>query len=610
MLYANKKVSHSRNETIGNEFTQKTSFKLLLFSIKFAIIDSIISACILTFVKDATGGLNLTDNIKLANLLFPDVHTTPQELEERFPERKLKEGARVTRLAPSPTGFLHFGNLFAGTVAYKTAKATDGIFFVRVEDTDQKRKIEGAVEIMLEGLATFGVVADEGVMTDGSEKGDYGPYVQSQRKEIYHTYAKYLVENGLAYPCFCSAEELEEIRASQENEDIKGYWGEYAKCRNLTIEEIEEKISNGETWTLRLRSPGKVENKCRFDDMIRGKIEMQENVIDVVLLKTDGIPTYHFAHAVDDHLMRTTHVTRGDEWIASVPLHLQLFRCLGFKPVKYAHIAPIMKMEGETGKRKLSKRKDPEAAVTYYIEEGFPAESINEYMMTIMNSNFEDWRRANKDADISLFPFNFKKMSASGALFDMVKLIDVSKNIISTMKVEKVVELSYEWAKKYNEKLAALYERDFDYIKGVLNIDRENKKPRKDIAKWSDIESYVSYMFDELYQENYELCGNADSSLAADVLEKYIQVVDVNDSKDEWFEKIKALCEPLGCTANVKEYKQNPENFRGHVGDISTVIRVALTGRTNTPDLYSITALLGEEKVKERLNKALEFYKA
>ena len=550
----------------------------------------------------------MTDCIKLANLLFPDVNKTPEDMEKLFPPRQLKEGARVTRLAPSPTGFLHFGNLFAGTVAYRTAHTTDGVFFVRVEDTDQKRKIEGAVEVMLSGLATYGVIPDEGVMTDGSEKGDYGPYTQSKRKEIYHVYGKYMVEQGLAYPCFCSAEELEDIRNRQENEDIKGYWGEYAKCRNLSYEEIEKNIKEGKTWTLRLRSPGKPENKCIFEDMIRGKIEMQENVIDVVLLKTDGIPTYHFAHAVDDHLMRTTHVTRGDEWIASVPLHIQLFRLLGFKPCKYAHVAPIMKTEGETGKRKLSKRKDPEAAVTYYMEEGYPSEAINEYMMTIMNSNFEDWRKVNKDADISAFPFNFKKMSASGALFDMVKLTDVSKNIISTMKKEEAVSLSYEWAKKYNEKLAKLYEKDMDYITEVLNIDRENKKPRKDIAKWSDIESYVSYMYDELFTPCYELCGNADKELAKGVLSRYIDIVNVNDTKDEWFDRMKSMCGDLGCTANVKEYKQNPEAYKGHVGDISTVIRVALTGRTNTPDLYSITALLGQERVKARLQKALDFY--
>lgn len=549
----------------------------------------------------------MTDFNELADLLFPEIDKTPEYYEELYPARNLKEGARVTRLAPSPTGFLHFGNLFTGMVAYKTAKATDGVFFVRVEDTDQKRKIEGAVEVMLQGLSAYGVAPDEGVMIDGSEQGEYGPYVQSQRKEIYQAYAKSLVEQGLAYPCFCSAQELDEIRTAQENEDIKGYYGKYAKCRDLTLEQIKANIDAGKTWTLRLKSPGDINKKCYFDDMIRGKIEMPENVIDVVLLKTDGIPTYHFAHAIDDHLMRTTHVTRGDEWIASVPLHLQLFRCLGFKPVKYAHVAPIMK-EDNGNKRKLSKRKDPEAAVTYYKQEGFPAASVNEYMMTIMNSNFEDWRRMNKDADINAFPFNLKKMSVSGALFDMVKLNDVSKNVISTMTAEEVFDLSYEWAKEYDEKLASLYEQDKAYATAVLNIDRGNKKPRKDIAKWSDIPEYISYMYDETYAENYELTGNATPALAIEALKLYKDIVDINDDKDTWFNKIKEICEPIGCTPNVKEFKQNPEAFKGHVGDVSTIIRVALTGRTNTPDLYSITALLGKDRVIDRINKAINYY--
>ncbi len=549
----------------------------------------------------------MKDFIKLADLLFPNVDKTPEYYENLYPARKLKEGARVTRLAPSPTGFLHFGNLFTGMAAYKTAKSTDGIFYVRVEDTDQKRKIDGAIEVMLEGLKAYGVTADEGVMTDGSQKGDYGPYVQSQRREIYHTYAKYLVEQGLAYPCFCSAEELDEIRAEQENEPVKGYYGKYAKCRDLSLDEIENKLNEGKTWTLRLKSPGDINKKCFFDDMIKGKIEMPENIIDVVLLKTDGIPTYHFAHVIDDHLMRTTHVTRGDEWIASVPLHLQLFRVLGFKPVKYAHIAPIMKEENE-GKRKLSKRKDPEAAVTYYKQEGFPCASVNEYMMTIMNSNFEDWRRANKDADINTFPFNLKKMSVSGALFDIAKLTDVSKNIISTMRADEVFALSYEWAKEYNTELAKLYEKDKSYATAVLNIDRGNKKPRKDIAKWSDIPDYISYMYDETFEENYDLSGNASPELAVKVLTLYKDIVDVNDDKDTWFNKIKEICEPVGCTPNVKEFKQNPDAFAGHVGDVSTVIRVALTGRTNTPDLYAITSLLGKERVISRIEKAITYY--
>lgn len=545
---------------------------------------------------------------ELAQLLFANIDKSPEYYEKLYPERNLKQGARVTRFAPSPTGFLHFGNLFTCMIAYKTAKATDGVFYVRVEDTDQKRKVEGAIDVMLKGLAVYGINADEGVVGDDVEKGSYGPYYQSKRVDIYQCYAKWLVEQGLAYPCFCSAEELDEIRSEQENESIKGYWGKWAKCRDLTFEQIKANIEAGKSWTLRLKSPGDLEKKCFFDDMIKGKIEMPENVQDVVLLKSDGIPTYHFAHVVDDHLMRTTHIVRGDEWISSAPIHLQLFRLLGFKVPKYAHVAPIMKEENG-GKRKLSKRKDPEAAVTYYAEQGYPQESVNEYMMTLANSNFEDWRRANKDEDISKFPFNLKKMSVSGALFDLVKLTDVSKNVICTMPAQRVFELSYEWAKEYNELLASLYEQDKERATAILNIDRENKKPRKDIAKWSDIPDYISYMYDETFNECYDLTGNATPSLAVKVLEEYIKVVDLSDDKDAWFSRMKDICPLVDCTPNVKEYKAEPEKFAGHIGDVSTVIRVALTGRTNTPDLFAITALLGEETVKARLEKALEHYK-
>lgn len=550
----------------------------------------------------------MNDYHALAQLLFPNITKTPEYYEELYPPRSLKEGAKVTRLAPSPTGFIHFGNLFAGSAAFRTAKSTDGVFYVRVDDTDQKRKVEGAVEVMLESLAAFGITPDEGIMPDGSQKGAYGPYIQSQRKEIYQAFAKSLVERGLAYPCFCSEEALDEIRAAQENEDIIGYYGKYAVCRNLDFDQIKKNIDEGKPWTLRLKSDGKPDGKVIFDDAIRGKIEMAENIIDIVLLKANGIPTYHFAHAVDDHLMRTTHVIRGDEWIASMPIHLQLFRYLGFKLVKYAHLGTIMKEENG-GKRKISKRKDPEIAASYYIKEGYPAASVNEYIMTLLNSNFEEWRRANKDADLGDFPISLKKISVSGSLFDIVKLNDISKNVISTMKSDEVFALSYEWAKKFHPTLASLYEKDEAYAKAMLNIDRENKKPRKDIAKWSDIPDYFSYMYDETFTPCYELCGNATPALAADVLEKYIETVNLSDDKDTWFERIKAMCEPLGCTANVKEYKQNPEQFRAHVGDVSTVIRVALTGRTNTPDLYAITALLGESRVKARLSAALKYYK-
>ena len=550
----------------------------------------------------------MTDFKELAQLLFPNITKAPQDMEDMYPPRALKEGARVTRFAPSPTGFLHFGNLFTCMVSYKTAKTTDGVFYVRVEDTDQKRKVDGAIDVMLKGLSVYGINADEGVVGDEKEIGDYGPYYQSARVEIYQTYAKALVEQGLAYPCFCSADELDEIRTAQENESIKGYWGKWAKCRDLSFEQIKANIDSGMSWTLRLKSPGDLEKKCYFDDMIKGKIEMPENVQDVVLLKSDGIPTYHFAHAVDDHLMRTTHVVRGDEWISSVPIHLQLFKVLGFKPPKYAHVSPIMKEENG-GKRKLSKRKDPEAAVTYYAEEGYPQESVNEYMMTLANSNFEDWRRMNKTEPIEKFPFNLKKMSVSGALFDIVKLTDVSKNVISVMPAEKVFELAYAWAKEYQPQLADIFAQDEAKATAILNIDREGKKPRKDIAKWSDVLDYVSYMYDETFVPNYELNGNATPSLAVKVIEEYLKVVNLDDDKDAWFGRMKEVCPLVGCTPNVKEYKAEPEKFEGHVGDVSTIIRVALTGRTNTPDLFAITALLGEDTVKARLNSALNHYK-
>ena len=542
---------------------------------------------------------------KLAELLFPDITETPADMEARFPERNLKEGARVTRLAPSPTGFLHFGNLFTGTVAYRTAKVTDGIFFVRVEDTDQKRKVEGAIEVMLDGLKAFDVVADEGVVGENEEKGNYGPYYQSQRKPIYHVFAKSLVEKDLAYPCFCSAEDLDEIRAAQENEPNKGYWGKYAKCRTLSFDEIEANIKEGKTWTLRLKSPGDLTKKCYFDDMIKGKIEMPENVQDVVLLKSDGIPTYHFAHAVDDHIMRTTHVIRGDEWMSSCPIHLQLFKCLGFKLPKFAHVSPIMKEENGN-KRKLSKRKDPEAAVTFYVEQGYPKESVNEYIMTLMNSNFEDWRKTNKEAPLEAFPFNLKKMSVSGALFDMVKLNDISKNVISLMPAKKVYDYTAAWAKEYDKDFYELLTRDEEYSVNILNIDREGPKPRKDIACFSEVKDYVSYFFNEIADLKIELPENITSDMAKEILELYVEEYDASRDKDGWFGHIKEMCEKLGYTPNVKEYKKNPDAYKGHVGDVSTVIRLAVTGRKNTPDLYAIMQILGENEVKSRLMNALK----
>lgn len=548
---------------------------------------------------------------KLAELMFPNITKTPEDYEKIYPERGLSEGARVSRFAPSPTGFLHLGGLFASMVARLTTRATDdGVFILRIEDTDKKREIEDGVSAIIQGLTDFGMEPDEGVIGFNAERGDYGPYQQSHRKEVYQTIAKSLVIKGLAYPCFCSEDELTAIRAEQETAGtaIQGYFGEWAKCRDLSFEEQQANIEAGKPFTVRLRSPGKPENRIKFEDLIKGKIEMPENIQDIVLLKTDGIPTYHFAHAVDDHFMRTTHVVRGDEWISSVPTHIQLFKACEYKVPKFAHISPIMK-EDNGGKRKLSKRKDPEASVSFYTESGYPKESVIEYLLTIANSNFEDWRKTNKDAPQSVFPFNLKKMSASGALFDLNKLNDVSKNVISLMTADEVYEKALVWAKAFDEELYNLLSADEAFAKGILSIDRGTAKPRKDIAKWDEIKDYISYFYNEIYTPDYTLPENVSKEDAAAVLEAYLNVFDAEDDKDTWFNKIKELCEPLGFTPNVKEYKKNPEAFKGHVGDVSTVIRVAITSRRNTPDLHSIIALLGNDEIKARLTNALNEYK-
>ena len=553
----------------------------------------------------------MTDNEKLAQLLFPDVTETVEHLEEIYPPRNLKEGARVTRFAPSPTGYLHIGGLFGALVDVLTAKASGGVSYLRIEDTDKKREIDDGVSAVINGFRAFGIEFDEGVTGFESEKGDYGPYTQSKRVNIYHTVAKKLVSEGLAYPCFCTAEELTELRDKQESEGalIRGYFGKWAKCRSLTYQEIERNIADGKPYVLRFRSDGSDDKRIFFDDIIRGKIEMPENTIDEVLLKSDGVPTYHFAHVCDDHFMRTTHVIRGEEWISSVPKHIALFKACGFKVPKYAHTPQLMKIDELDGtKRKFSKRKDPEAAVSFFVEQGFPKESLIEYIMTLLNSNFEDWRRANKTADAFSFPFNLKKMSPSGCLFDLVKLTDVSKNVISTMPAGLIYSRVEEWAKEYDKDFYALLAKDKDYAVSILNIDRETPKPRKDIAKWSEVKDYLSYFYNELYTPDFTLPDNISKQDAAQILTEYIKIVDASDDKDTWFDKIKSLCEPLGFTPNVKEYKKNPDAYKGHVGDVSTVIRIALTSRRNTPDLHAITALLGQAEVISRLESALSEY--
>lgn len=555
----------------------------------------------------------MTDTQKIADLLFPEVSAVPQDLEEKYPPRALPEGARVTRFSPSPTGYLHIGGLFGALADYMTAKATGGVFYLRIEDTDKKREIEDGVSGILEGLRAFGITPDEGVTGFDSETGAYGPYTQSKRVEIYHIVAKDLVRRGLAYPCFCTADELTALREQQEKDGalIRGYFGKYAKCRDLSDEEIEANLRAGKPYVLRFRSDGDENRRVRFDDIVRGKIEFPENIIDEVLLKSDGVPTYHFAHVCDDHFMRTTHVLRGEEWLSSVPKHIALFKACGFRAPKYAHTPLVLKIDEQDGtKRKISKRKDPEAAVSYFVDSGYPKEALIEYLMTLLNSNFEDWRRANPEADIFSFPFNLKKMSVSGALFDLAKLNDISKTVISRMDAQTVFDRTLEWAKTYDAEYAALLENDPQKALGMMALDRGGKKPRKDIAMWSQVRSYFSYMYPALYEKDYTLPENIDAADAAAILHDYSEAWSPADEKDVWFEKIKALCAPHGFTPNVKEYKQNPDAFKGHVGDVSTVIRIAVTGRTNTPDLCTILQLLGEETVHARLADAEAFYRA
>ena len=544
----------------------------------------------------------------LANLIFPDAKEITY-YEEKYPERNLKEGAIVTRFAPSPTGFVHIGGLYQSVIARKLATQTKGVFFLRVEDTDQKREVENGITGIVQALNDFGIVPDEGMVSETEGKGNYGPYRQSQRKEIYQSYAKYLISQGKAYPCFCTPEEGEEIRAKQEAAKIRpGYYGVWAKCRNVTVEEAIKRIENGEKYIIRFKSPGREDRKIKHHDVIKGNVDFPENDQDIVIIKADGLPTYHFAHAIDDHLMRTTHVIRGDEWLSSVPLHLQLFHELGFKAPKYAHIAPIMKNDNGN-KRKLSKRKDSEAAVSYYDEEGIPEEAVKEYLMNIANSNFENWRRANKEKSIEEFELQLNKMSVSGALFDMIKLLDVGKTVISMFTSEEVYEKSLEWANKYDNELKDML-KDKEYALKIFSIERGNKKPRKDISKWSEVKENIEYMYDEKFlnkEQEYPYQVISEKEDINRILELYLEkYYNENDDKQEWFDKIKELSGELGYAKEVKEFKANPEAYKAHVGDVSTVIRVALTGRTNTPDMYEIMQVLGKESIEKRLKMAIK----
>ena len=546
------------------------------------------------------------DYKELANLIFPEVKEITY-YEEKYPRRQLKEGAIVTRFAPSPTGFVHIGGLYQSLIARKLANQTEGVFFLRIEDTDQKREVENGITGIVNALNDFAIVPDEGMISQTEEKGNYGPYKQSLRKEIYQSYAKHLIEEGKAYPCFCSPDEIEKIREKQEAAKIRpGYYGVWAKCRNHTVEEMAEKIKNGESYIIRFKSPGREDKKIKHHDVIKGNVDFPENDQDIVIIKADGLPTYHFAHVVDDHLMGTTHVIRGDEWLSSIPLHLQLFHELGFKAPKYAHIAPIMKNDNGN-KRKLSKRKDAEAAVSYYEEEGVPEDAVKEYLLNIANSNFENWRRANPEKKMEEFELQFNKMSVSGALFDMIKLLDVGKTVISRMTAEEVYQKTLEWAKRHDEELVKMLQ-DKEYALQVLGIERGNKKPRKDIAKWSEVKENIDYMYDEEFYKKakeYPYQVIKEKEEIEKILNLYIEkYYDETDDKQTWFDKIKELAGEMGYAKEVKEFKANPDKYKAHVGDVSTVLRIALTARTNTPDMYEIMKILGKERISKRFEKA------
>ena len=539
----------------------------------------------------------------LAALLFPDVTTTCEELEEKYPPRNVPEGAVITRMAPSPTGFVHLGNLVQGLTSERMAHQSGGVLFLRVEDTDAKREIPGAVEVLIESLKHYGIHFDEGATIDG-DNGSYGPYRQRQRAGIYHVYAKKLVEEGKAYPCFCTEDELAAMREKQEaNKETTGYYGAYAIWRDRPMEDIQAQLAAGQPWVLRFRSTGDVSRQFKFNDLVKGELTVTENNIDQVLLKSDGIPTYHFAHAVDDHLMRTTHVVRGDEWLPSLPFHIQLFQALGFKLPKYVHIGPLMKMDGNS-KRKLSKRKDPELALTYYKSAGFPVQAVYEYIMTLLNSNYEDWRRANPTAPATDFKFSPKKLNPAGNLFDYAKLCDVSKNEIAKMDARQVYTLLVEWAQEFDPDFAQKLTADPDYAVEILAIGRGGKKPRKDMATWADAKPYMGFFYDEyleapVFEEKFE------KAVIRSALEKFLERFSFQDDAAAWFNKVKEITEELGFTTDMKAYKQNPDAFPGTVADVSTFLRLAVTGKTNSPDLYTVMQILGYDRTVARIRSAM-----
>ena len=550
------------------------------------------------------------DNQKLADLLFPEVVNTPEYYEEKFPYRKLPNKAEVTRMAPSPTGFIHLGNLYSALADERIAHRNGGVFYLRIEDTDEKRKVDGAVETIINVLRYFDIEFDEGAGFDDTDpRNAYGPYFQRQRVEIYHTYAKSLVERGLAYPCFCTEEELDKVRAKQEEDKVlTGYYGEYATCRNLSYEEIEANIKAGKPYVLRLRSQGSPDKEITFVDAIKGEIKLPENIHDIVLLKKDGIPTYHFAHAIDDHLMRTTTVVRGGEWLASAPIHYELFHLLGFKMPAYAHTAHLMKFDEETGgKRKLSKRKDPELSLDYYRKDGYHPYTMKVYLLTLLNSNFEEWHEKFPDKDINEFLFSVEKMNQSGALFDKDKLHNICKNELSKLSEEELYDFLYDWAKENEPENVEKWFGDREKMLQILRLYMGvgAKRRRKDLMYAKQIFELISYFFDgESAEEMDEF--KLDEDMVSKILKSYLAKYDHNDDNSVWFNKLKEIADEHGFASDMKAYKANPENFKGNVSDIAEAVRIAVTGRANTPDLWTIVHIMGEEQMTERIKKHIK----
>ena len=544
------------------------------------------------------------ENTKLAELLFPHIDKDPSYYEALYPPRGLKEGANVTRIGPSPTGFVHLGNLYNAIVGERLAHQSGGTFYLRVEDTDAKREVEGAVELVLSSMRYFGITFDEGAVIDG-DHGSYGPYRQRQRKEIYQCFAKQLVQRGLAYPCFCSEEQLADMREKQISKKLNfGYYDEWAVCRDLPYEEIEKRVKNGEAYVLRFRSSGNIENTVEVFDGIRGTLKLQENYQDFVLLKSDGIPTYHFAHVIDDHLMRTTHVARGEEWLSTLPIHVQLIDTFGWERPVYCHTPVLMKMDGET-KRKLSKRKDPELGLDYYRKEGYDPAAIWEYLMTVLNSNFEEWRTEHPDVPIGAFPFRLDKMSNSGALFDMMKFEDISREVLLRTPAKEIYQKMAAWLKDYDPEFYPVFTKDPEFSTQAIDVGRSGDRPRKDLVNWKQAKEFLSFYYDETFRYESPFPENVDATDRKKIAKRYLDTLDFADDKDTWWQKVKDIAEDMGYALQPKKYKKNPELYKGSITDVSNVIRIALTGRANSPDIYEISRVLGEERASARVQALL-----